>query len=62
MSSQSPTPRILTTSNYIDWSIDMELALRKDGYHKIIQGREEDPHRPVEKNKFLNSCDEAFGY
>ena len=23
MSSQSPTPQILTTSNYLDWRIDM---------------------------------------
>ena len=24
--------------------------------------REEEPHHPVEKNKFMNRCDEAFGY
>ena len=27
-----------------------------------ILGRESKPHHPVEKNKFLNRLDEAFGY
>ena len=40
----------------------MQLALRKLGYYRIILGREVEPHQPVEKNKFLNRLDEAFGY
>ena len=40
----------------------MQLALRKHGYHMIIHGWEVEPHQPVERNKFLNHCDEAFGY
>ena len=40
----------------------MQLALRKHGYLRIILGREGEPHHPVEKNKFLNRCDEAFDY
>ena len=62
MSSQNLEPRILTTSNYLDWRIDMQLALCKHGYLRIILGRNAEPHHPVEKNKFLNSCDEAFKY
>ena len=62
MSSQTPEPQILTTSNYLDWRIDMQLALCKHGYHRIIHGWELEPHHPVERNKFLNHCDEAFGY
>ena len=62
MISESPMPWMLTTSNYLDWRVDMQLSLCKDGYLKIIQGREAEPHPPVEKNKFLNHCDEAFGY
>ena len=62
MSSQTPDPQILTTSNYLVWRIDMQLALCKDGYHKIIHGWEVEPHQSVERNKFLNCCDEAFGY
>ena len=62
MSSQTLEPRILTTSNYLDWRIDMQLSLHKHGYHRIIHGWEVEPHQPVEWNKFLNRCDEAFGY
>ena len=62
MSSQTPEPRILTTSNYRDWRIDMQLALHKHGYHGIIHGWEPEPHQLVEQKKFMNHCDEAFGY
>ena len=62
MSSQTPEPQILTTSNYLDWSIDMQLSLCKHGYHWNIHGWEPEPHQPIEQNKFLNHCDEAFGY
>ena len=62
MDSQYPTPQILTTSNYLDWRIDMELALCNHGYLRIIQGREAEPHHPIKKNKFLKCCDESFRY
>ena len=62
MSSQTLEPWILTTSNYLDWRIDMHLALRNHGYHRIIHGWEHEPHQPVERNKFLNRCDEVFRY
>ena len=44
MDSQSPTPQILTTSNYLDWRIDMKLSLHKHGYHRMVLGREVEPH------------------
>ena len=40
----------------------MQLDLCKHGYHRIIHGWEVEPHQPVEQNKFLNYCDEAFWY
>ena len=40
----------------------MHLALHQHGYLRIIQGREVEPHRLVEKNKFLNHFDEEFRY
>ena len=61
MSSQTHEPWILTTSNYLDWRIDMQLSLRKRGCHRIINGWESKPHHTVERNKFLNRCDEALG-
>ena len=62
MDSLPSTPRILTASNYLDWRVDMQVSLCNKEYFKIILGREVKPHRPVEKNKFLNRLDEAFGY
>ena len=40
----------------------MQLDLCKQGYFRIILGREVEPHHPAKKNKFLNRLDEAFGY
>ena len=40
----------------------MQLALRKHGYHRIVLGREFEPHHPIERYKFLNYLDEAFDY
>ena len=57
MSSETPKPRILTTSNYLRWRIDMQLDFHKHGYHMIIHGWDPEPHRPVEKNKFMNHSD-----
>ena len=38
------------------------MEFPKNGYFKIILGREVEPHDLVERNKFLNHLDEAFGY
>ena len=62
MDSQSSKPWILTPFNYVDWRADMKLALQKQGYYKIILGRETEPHHPDERSKFLNCFDEDFGY
>ena len=62
MSYQTPEPWILTTFNYLDCKFDMHMALHKHGYHMIIHGWGVEPHQPVERNKFLNRCDEAFRY
>ena len=40
----------------------MHMALFKHGYHSIIHGWEAEPHQSVERNKFLNHCDEVFEY
>ena len=38
------SPRILTPFNYLDWRVDMQLALHKLGYYRIILGGEVEPH------------------
>ena len=40
----------------------MQVSLHNKGFFRIILGREAEPHHPVERNKFLNRLDEAFGY
>ena len=61
MDPQPSTPRILTPFNYVDWRVYMNLSLCKQGYFRIILGREVEPHHPAESNKFLNRLDGAFG-
>ena len=62
MSSQTPEPWILKNSNYLDWRIDIQLALHNNSYHRIIYGWEAETHQSVQQNKFLKHCDEAFRY
>ena len=62
MDSQALLPRILTPFNYVDWREDMQVSVCKLGLYSITMGREIEPHHPVEKNKFLNWLDEAFGF
>ena len=40
----------------------MQVSLRNNGLFRIMLGREVEPNNLVEKNKFLNRLDEAFGY
>ena len=40
----------------------MQVFLRKLGLYRMTMGRETEPHHLVEKNKFLNRLDEAFGF
>ena len=62
MDSSALIPRILTPLNYIDWRADMQVSLCKIGLFRMKMGREIDPQQYVEKNKFLNQIDEAFGF
>ena len=60
--SQYSTPWIPTPFIYVDQREDMQLELCKQGYYRIILGRDTEPHHPVEKNKFMNCLDESFSY
>ena len=40
----------------------MQVSLHNKGLSRMIMGREDEPHHPAEKNKFLNRLDEAFGF
>ena len=40
----------------------MQVALHKLGMFRMMMGRENDPPKYVQKNKFLNQLDEAFEF
>ena len=56
------TPRILTPFNYLDWRADMQIMLHNKGLYRVPMGKEVKPQQPLEKSKYLNKLDEAFGF
>ena len=62
MDSLPSSPYIITPFNYLDWREDMQFSLCNKGYFRIILGMKVEPHKPVERNKFLNCLYDAFGY
>ena len=60
--SSTHTPRILTPFNYIDWRVDMHMVFCNKGLFRMTMGIEVEPQQHVEKSKFLNRLDEAFGF
>ena len=40
----------------------MQVSLHKLGLFRMTMGREIETNHPIEKNKFLNQLDEAFGF
>ena len=40
----------------------MQVSLCHLGLFRMTMSRETEPHHPIEKNKFLNWLDEAFGF
>ena len=63
MECSSPlSPRILTPFNYIDSTEDMQISLCNKGLYRVAMGREVEPQQYIEKFKYLNKLDEAFGF
>ena len=56
------SPIILTPFNYVDWREYMQIALHNKCLFRMKMEREVEPQQYVEKYKFLNSLDEAFGF
>ena len=56
------SPKILTPFNYIDWREYMQIALCNKRLFRMTMGIEVEPQQHVEKSKFLNHLDEAFGF
>ena len=60
--SASLTARIFTPFNYIDWRDDMQIVLHNKGMYMLTMDREFKPQKNLEKSKYLNRLDEAFGF
>ena len=60
--STSLTTEILTPFNYLDWRVYMQILLCNKGLHRVTMGREVEPQQPLEKSKYPNKLDEAFGF
>ena len=56
------TPIILTPFNCIYWRDDMQIVLRNKGLYKVTMGKEVEPQQHLEKSRYLNKLDEAFGF
>ena len=52
---------LLTPFNYIEWKADMFIQLRSNGLYRLTMGTKLEPNFVVEKAKYFNRLDEAFG-
>ena len=51
----------LTPINYFEWKAEMVIHLRSKGLYRVTMGTETEPNSVVEKSKYFNRLDEAFG-
>ena len=55
------TSALLTPFNYFEWKANMVIHLRSKGLYRVTMGIEVEPNSAVEKAKYFNRLDEAFG-
>ena len=53
---------MLTPSNFFDWKEEMVIQLRAKGLFRVTMGTEVEPNSVVEKAKYFNKLDEAYGF
>jgi len=56
-----PKHVVLIPFEYFEWKVEITLALRRKGLHWITMGTEAEPTNVVEKLKYFNRMDGAFG-
>jgi hypothetical protein len=56
-----PPQIILAPFNYYQWKTQIIILSRGKGFYRITMGIETEPHSAMEKAKWLNRMDEAFG-
>ena len=53
---------LLTPYNFPTWKSKMEIQLFSKGLYRVAMDTEVDPRSAIEKSRFLNKKDEAFGF
>ena len=53
---------LLTPFNLHSWKGDIEIQLHSRGLYRVTMDSEEDPGSIIDKSRFLNKKDEAFGF
>ena len=53
---------LLTPFNFHSSKGDMEIQLRSRGLYRVTMDTEDDPGTNIDKSRFLNKNDEAFGF
>ena len=53
---------MLTHFNFFEWKAEMVIQLRSKGLFRVTMGTEVEPNSAVEKSKFFNKLDEAYGF
>ena len=53
---------LLTSFNYHQWKEDMEIHLHSRGLYRVTMNTELEPNATVEKIKYWNKLDEAYGF
>ena len=52
---------MITPFNLFDWKEEMVIQLRAKGLYRVTMGTKVEPNSEVEKAKYFNRLDEAFG-
>ena len=53
---------LLTPYNFHTWKLKMEHQLHSKGLFRVAMDTEVEPGSAIEKSRFLNKKDEAFGF
>ena len=54
--------KLLTPFNYHQWKEDTEIILRSKELYRVTLDKEPKPNAAVEKSKYMNKLDEAYGF
>ena len=53
---------LLTPLKLFDWKVEMMIQLRSKGLYRVTTGIEVEPNYAIEKSKYFNRLDEAYGF